>query len=210
MSDTLTLYHWPQSRSAGVRILLEALDTPYTIELLDFTKGAHKSEAFLKINPMGKVPTLVHNGVVITEQVAIYIYLADAFPKNGLAPAIGTPERGTYLRWMAYYGSAFEPAICDKALKLESGSTGMMPYGDFETMQSTLMSKLADTPFMAGQSYSAADILWGTALRWMTQFDLIEINDLLKAYMERSTNHSAFGRAKELDDALLADISNQK
>jgi glutathione S-transferase len=77
--------------------------------------------------------------VLVTEQVAIFIYLPDAFPKAGLAPAIGDPLRGPYLRWLVYYGSCFEPAVVDKAMKREPAMPRMNPYGDFDTMLKTLL-----------------------------------------------------------------------
>ena len=79
--------------------------------------GENRAPAYLAINPLGKVPAIVHDGAVVTEQVAIYIYLADLFPAAGLAPAIGDKLRGPYLRWLAFYGAAFEPALVDKHLR---------------------------------------------------------------------------------------------
>ena len=89
----ITLYHNPQSRSSGARVLLEAVGADYRVVPLDFTKGETRTPEFLAINPLGKLPTLVHDGVVVTEQVAITIYLADRFPAAGLAPAVDDPRR---------------------------------------------------------------------------------------------------------------------
>ena len=112
----LTLYHAVPSRSFGVRALLAELGAEYELRTLNLKKGEEYSAAFLAINPLGKVPTLVHDGAVITEQVAIYIYLADLFPAAGLAPPLGDPLRGPYLRWMAYYGCCFAPGVIARAL----------------------------------------------------------------------------------------------
>ena len=105
----VTLYHSPRTRSQGVQILLEELGAPYELHVLNFKLEEQHKPDYLAINPLGKVPAIEHAGAVVTEQVAIYIYLADAFPAAGLAPAIGDPLRGPYLRWIALYGSAFEP-----------------------------------------------------------------------------------------------------
>ncbi len=95
----VTLYHSPRTRSQGVRILLEELGAPYELHVLNFKLEEQHKPDYLAINPLGKVPAIEHAGAVVTEQVAIYIYLADAFPAAGLAPAIGDPLRGPYLRW---------------------------------------------------------------------------------------------------------------
>ena len=113
---------------------------------------------------MGKVPAILHRGELVTEQVAIFIYLADLFPQAGLAPALDDRLRGPYLRWMAYYGSSFEPAVVDRALKREPGPLNMVPYGDYDTMLKTVTDQLAKGPYLLGERMTAADVLWGTAL----------------------------------------------
>ena len=111
MSDTVTLYHAPNSRSSAALTLLEELGAPYRLHVLNLNAGDQRQPAYLAVNPMGKVPAITHGGALITEQVAIFIYLADLFSNAGLAPQIGDPLRGPYLRWLVFYGSCFEPAI---------------------------------------------------------------------------------------------------
>src|SRR5664279_1806432 len=101
----LTLFHLPNTRSTGALILLEELGAPYELHVLNRKISEQRSAPFLAVNPMGKVPALLHDGALVTEQAAIYIYLADLFPEAGLAPAIGDSLRGPYLRWMVFYGS---------------------------------------------------------------------------------------------------------
>ena len=117
---------------------------------------------------MGKVPAIVHDGALVTEQGAVYAYLADLYPEAGIAPAIGDPLRGPYLRWLFYYGSSFEPALIDKAMKREPAPPSTSPYGDYDTMLKTLTDQLATGPWLLGERFTAADVLWGTALRWTT------------------------------------------
>ena len=140
----VTLYHSPRTRSQGVRILLEELGAPYELHVLNFKLEEQHKPDYLAINPLGKVPAIEHAGAVVTEQVAIYIYLADAFPAAGLAPAIGDPLRGPYLRWIALYGSAFEPALIDRARKVEPGTRGMSPYGEYDAVIALVRSQLAE------------------------------------------------------------------
>ena len=204
MSTELTFFHAPQTRSTGVRILLEELGAPYRLHLLDLKAGEQRQPAYLAINPMGKVPALKDGDALITEQVAIYIYLADRFPQAGLAPAIGDPLRGPWLRWIAYYGSCFEPALMDRAQKHEPASRSSSPYGDYDTMLKTLTDQLAGGPWLLGDRFTSADVLWGTALGWTTQFKLVPELPLIRAYADRVGARPAVQRARAADAALVA------
>lgn len=161
MDSEIILYHAPQTRSSGVRVLLAELEAPHRLDVVDLRGGGTRDPAYLAINPLGKVPTLRHGEALITEQAAIYLYLADLFPEAGLAPPIGDPLRGPYLRWMVFYGSSFEPAIVDRALEREPGPRGMSPYGDFDSVLNTLVEALTPGPYLLGERHSAADVLWG-------------------------------------------------
>jgi len=198
----LTLHHCPNTRSSGALVLLEELGAPYRVQVLNMKAGEQRQPAYLAINPMGKVPALTHGDALVTEQVAVFLYLADLFPQAGLAPAIGDPLRGPYLRWMAFYGSSFEPALIDKSRKLEPVSPGMLPYGDYDTMLNTLRDQLDKAPYLLGERFSAADVLWGTALRWTMMFGLVPDLPVLKAYAERVNNRPAALRARSKDAEL--------
>ena len=200
----VTLFHSPHSRSAGARILLEELGAPYRLHLLDMKKGAQREPAYLAINPMGKVPAIQHGDALVTEQVAVFLYLADLFPQAGLAPAIGDPLRGPYLRWMAFYGSCFEPALIDRAQKHPPIPAAMCPYGDYDTMLKTLTDQLAKGRYLLGERFSAADVLWGTALTWTTIFKLVPELPVITDYMARVNRRPAVQRAREMDAALVA------
>jgi len=163
---TITLYHAPNSRSFGSLLLLEELGISYNLHVLNLKAGEQRRPEYLQINPMGKVPALRDGGSLITEQVAIFIHLADRFPELGLAPALGEPQRGPYLRWLVYYAARFEPAVVDRALKREPGPKAMEPYGDFETMLNTITNQIRSGPYLLGERFSAADILWATGLMW--------------------------------------------
>ena len=117
--DTIVFFHSPNTRSGGTRMLLEELGAPYELRVVNMKTGEQRKPAFLAVNPMGKVPAILHRGELVTEQVAIFIYLADLFPQAGLTPGIDDRLRGPYLRWLAYYGACFEPAVVDRGLKRE-------------------------------------------------------------------------------------------
>jgi glutathione S-transferase len=202
---SLIFYHSPQTRSGGTRILFEELGVPHEMRVLNMKAGEQRRPEYLAVNPLGKVPTIVHDGAVVTEQGAIFIYLADLFPEAGLAPAIGDPLRGPYLRWLVYYGSSFEPAVIDKSQKREPAAQSASPYGTFDAMLDTLAAALRAGPYLLGERYSAADVLWGTALGWTTMFKLVPELPEFKAYLARVHARPAFVRATAADTALAAE-----
>jgi glutathione S-transferase len=202
----LTLHHAPNTRSTGARILLEELGAPYTLHVLNMKAAEQRAPAYLAINPMGKVPALTHGDALITEQVAVFLYLADLFPQAGLAPAIGDPLRGPYLRWMAFYGSCFEPALVDRAQKREPGSPSMSPYSDYDTMLKTLTDQLGKGSCLLGERFSAADVLWGTALRWTVKFGLVPELPVIRAYIDRVNARPAVLRVQAMEAELAKSL----
>ncbi|MGJ4993955.1 glutathione S-transferase family protein [Bradyrhizobium sp. HKCCYLS3077] len=202
--DTITLYYSPQTRAAGARILLEELGAPYQLHVLNMKAGEQRKPEFLAINPLGKVPTVGHRGQIVTEQVAIFIYLADLFPRAGLTPALDDPLRGPYLRWIAYYGSSFEPAVIDHFMKREPAPVTQSPYADYETMLSALEAQLAKGPYLLGERMTAADILWGVAFNWTMMFGIVPRKDVFVRYAERITQRPAFQRVTASDVEMAA------
>jgi glutathione S-transferase len=200
----VTLFHSPNTRSSGALMLLEELGADYKLHVLNQKAGEQRKPEYLAINPMGKVPAVMHNGALITEQVAVYLYLADLYADKGLAPQMGDPLRGPYLRWMVYYGSCFEPAVVDKSQKREPAPQGMSPYGDFDTMLKTLTDQLSKGPYILGEKFTAADVLWGSALTWITMFGLVEATPVIKAYVDRANARPAVARARAKDAELAA------
>ena len=143
---------------------MEELGVPYDLEVLNLKTKQQRGDKYLAVNPMGKVPAVVHKGVLVTEQPAVYMYLADLYPEKSLAPALTDPIRGAYLRWMVFYGSSFEPAVVDRAMKHPATDPSTCPYGDYDTMLNTLDNQLTIGPWTLGERFTAADILWGMAL----------------------------------------------
>jgi len=191
----LTLFHAQNSRSGAVRFLLEELGADYRLQLLDLTKNEQRAPGYLTVNPMGKVPAILHDGALVTEQPAIFIYLADLFPEAGLAPGLRDPLRGPYLRWMAFYGSSFEPAVIDRAMAREPAPPSICPYGDYDTMLATFTQQLRAGPWLLGERFSAVDILWATALGWITAFKLVPALPEIVDYMARVNARPAAQRA---------------
>ncbi|NJD08254.1 MAG: glutathione S-transferase family protein [Methylococcaceae bacterium] len=204
MDRHVTLFHAPNSRSAGTLILLEELGADYDLQVLNLKAGEQRQPAYLAINPMGKVPAIRHGDAIVTEQVAIYIYLADLYPEAGLAPGLGDPLRGPWLRWLAFYGSCFEPAVVDRMMKHESAPPSTSPYGDFDTMLQTFTHQLATGPYLLGSRFTSADVLWGTALGWTTQFGLIPPSPVIGPYIERIAARPASLRIQAKEAELAA------
>jgi glutathione S-transferase len=202
--DKITLYHAPNTRSSIALTLLEELGAPYELKALNIKAGEQRQPAYLAVNPMGKVPAVRHGDALITEQVAIFIYLADLFPEAGLAPPLGDPLRGPYLRWMVFYAACFEPAIGDRAMKREPGPASMMPYGDFDTTLDTVAGQLAKGPYMLGERFGAVDVLWGSGLSWTTMFGLIPERPAFTAYIERFNARPAVARVRAMDAEMAA------
>lgn len=200
----VTFYHSPNSRSAGVLVLLEELNADYDTFVLNLKAGEQRQAAYLAINPMGKVPAIRHGNAVVTEQAAVYQYLAELYPEAGLAPQIGSPLRGPFLRWLAFYGASFEFAVVDRAQKHAPAPPSTCPYGDFDTMFKTVTDQLARGPYILGEQFSAADVLWANALHWTTMFQLVPQTPVLQAYIERVTSRPAAARAAAKDQQLVA------
>ncbi|MDH4562134.1 glutathione S-transferase family protein [Pseudomonas sp. BN411] len=200
----VTLYHCPYTRSTGALTLLEELGADFKLHVMNMKLGEQRKPEFLAINPMGKVPTITHGDAVVTEQVSVYLYLADLYPEAKLAPPLGDPLRGPYLRWMVFYGSCFEPAVVDRVQNREPIPEARSPYGDFDSVMKTLVGQLKQGPWLLGEQFTAADVLWGSALNWTTQFGLIPEVPAIKAYIARFIERPAYTRALAKDAELAA------
>jgi glutathione S-transferase len=206
MSDDLVFYTNPMSRGRIARWMLEEVGAPYRTEILDYATSL-KAPAYLAINPMGKIPAIVHGGTVVTECAAICAYLADAFPKAGLAPPVGEAARGPYYRWLFFAAGPVEAAVTNKALKVEMqpGQDRMAGYGSFELMVDVLESAVSGSDYIAGGKFSAADVYVGSQIGWGLQFNSIEKRPAFERYVERLQSRPAAVRAREIDDKLIAE-----
>ncbi len=195
MADTIVFYTNPMSRGRIVHWMLEEVGAPYRMELLSFDKNEHKTPAFLAINPMGKVPTIVHRGVVVTEAAAICAYLADAFPKAELAPALDDPARGTYLRWMFFGAGCVEPAIIDRMLERPTPSRPMaLGYGSYDATLNALEKAVSPGPFVLGERFSAVDVYLASQIGWGMGTKALEARPAFERYSARCTDRPAFKR----------------
>lgn len=161
----LTFYHSPMSRSASIYWLLEELEVPFEIEVVDIRAEGGAPESYRKIQPHKKVPSIVHDGVVVTERAAIAAYLADAFPAAGLAPPIGDPRRGPYLSWLVYADAVVDPGITAR-MQGWTYPKLIVSFGAFEDTVRRLDQALSASPYIAGDAFTAADTQIGSAIHY--------------------------------------------
>jgi glutathione S-transferase len=204
MSDELVFYTNPQSRGRLVRWMLEEVGQPYRTEVLDYASSM-KAPAYLAINPMGKVPAITHGDAVVTECAAICAYLADAFPQAKLAPPPGHRLRAAYYRWLFFAAGPIEFAVSNRALgfAVPPERERMMGYGNVEQALKTLEAAVSQGEYLAGDSFTAADVYVGSHLNFNMMFGTIDKRPAFERYVARLTARPAFGRARQLDDALM-------
>lgn len=204
MAGILTFYTNPMSRGQIARWAIEESGASYETVLLDYA-STMKQEPFLSINPMGKVPAIVHNGKVVTECAAICAYLADAFPDAGLAP---TPaERANYYRWLFFGAGPLEQAVTNRAMGFApTEQQGRMAgYGNYDLAVDVLEKAVAASPYIAGDRFTAADVYVGSQVIWGVQFGTLPKRAAFKAYIARLVARDAYSRAKAIDAALIAE-----
>lgn len=197
----LVLYHSPHSRSTTAHWMLNEIGEPFELRPIDLQNGEQKSPEFLAINPMGKLPTLTDDGVVVTEAAAVVAYLADRYPKAKLAPAFDAPERATYLRWMFFAASCIEPAVMDNYLKRETppASAG---WGSLDAVVQTLAGAIGPDRFVLGDTFSAADVYIGSTLRYLLQFNLMPKRPEFTGYVERLKQRPAWQKTLAADQGV--------
>jgi glutathione S-transferase len=196
----ITLYHSPKSRSSRFIFLLEELEAPYQIQLVT-TRSRDGSGAMDPINPHphGKVPAIADDGAVVFESPAIALYLTDKFPKNRLGPLVGEHDRAAYLSWLSYYTGVLEPAFMSKFMNVEvpRGTAGWVAVDE---AMPAIMKVLSQGPYMLGERFSAADVLYGTTFAMFANSPMLPGSPVIDAYVQRVVSRPAFKRAQERDN----------
>ena len=201
----LVLHTNPMSRGRIARWMMEEVGEPYETRIVSY--GAEmKSADYLAVNPMGKVPALVHDGVVVTECAAICAYMADAFPEAGLAPDPRSAARGDYYRWLFFAAGPLEAAVTNASLGVATDTPelrGRVGYGSMEDVLGALEHLLSARDFVLGDRFSAADVYLGSAIGWGLAFGTMPERPSFRAYHERCAARPAAARARDIDDALM-------
>jgi glutathione S-transferase len=201
MTD-LAFYTNPMSRGQIVRWLLEEVAADYDEVILDYA-ASMKAPAYRAINPMGKVPAIVHHGRVVTECAAICAYLAEAFPDAGLAPT--EAERADYYRWLFFAAGPLEQAITDRHLNVvpTEDQMRMVGYGNYALAVDVLEGAVTAHPYIAGDRFTAADVYVGSQVIWGTLYETLPKRAAFVDYADRLTARPAYRTAKARDEALM-------
>ena len=203
MAEDLIFYTNPMSRGQIARWMLEEVGAPYETRILDY--GTTMKDAdYLAVNPMGKVPAIVHDGKIVTECAAICAYLADAFPDASLAPDVA--DRADYYRWLFFTSGPVEQAITAKHFGVEpdEDQQRMAGFGSLPAALDALESAVAGKAFVAGDRFSAADVYVGSQIDWGMQFGTIASRPAFEAYVAPLRERAGYKRAKDIDNGLIA------
>jgi len=205
MSD-LIFYTNPMSRGRIVRWMLEEIGCEYQTEIIAYDT-AMKSEPFITINPMGKIPVISHQGQIVTETPAILAYLADAFPQAGLAPALD--QRAAYYRWLFFAAGPLEAAVTNKNMgfELTEEQQRMAGYGSYDRVVDALTKNINTDSYVCGEQFTAADVYLGSHIGWGMQFGTLPKVPEFETYYARISEREAWHRANEMDNALMPDQS---
>jgi glutathione S-transferase len=191
----ITLFHSPKSRSSRMIFLLEELEAPYEIKLVDIRRrdGSGTLDS-ANPHPHGKVPVIRDDGILVYESPAIALYLTDRYPKNRIGPLVAEPERGAYLTWLSYYTGVLEPAFVSKFMQIEvpRGAAGWVAVDE---AMPVVLNALARAPYLLGERFSAADILYGTTFALFAQSPLLPKSPLIEDYVRRIVSRPAYQRA---------------
>ena len=195
MSERIVFYHHPMSRGRIVHWMLEEAGAPYEVRLLNLEKGEQKNPEYLAINPMGKIPAIVHRGTVVTETAAICAYVADAFPAARLAPVTDDPRRGTYLRWLFFAASCVEYALIDRMFSRPPVERrGALGYGSYEDTSNALEKAITPGPYVLGDWFTAADVYIASIIGWGLMTKSLEERPAFQAYVTRCRERPAHAR----------------
>jgi glutathione S-transferase len=207
MSEPLVFYSSPMSRGRIVHWMLEEVGVPYRFEVVNLESEDQKKPGFLAVNPMGKVPAIVHRGTVVTECGAICAYLADAFPAARLAPPVDSPLRGTYYRWLFFGGTCVEAAVIDRMLSRPPASRpGALGYGSYDDTVATLEKALTPGPYILGPQFSAADVYVGSQIGFGMMMKALEPRPAFKDYLDRLQERPAYKRFMEKSDQIAGEM----
>lgn len=204
-AGSLVLYHHPLTRAATVIWMLEEVGVPYRLEHVDLQAGAHRAPDLLALNPMGKLPILVDDGAVITESAAIGLYLADRYALGRLAPLPEEPARGPYLRWSLFAPSVIEPGCYAAGAKWDF-RPGQAGWGRFEDMLEAIERAIGEGPWLLGERFTMADVIFGGTLRFMLMFGMVEPRPSFVAYRDRLEERPASRAAADKNAAIRAEL----
>ena len=201
--SNLIFYTNPQSRGRIVRWMLEEIGQAYETEVIPYDEM--KSERYLAIHPLGKVPAIKHRGHVLTECAAICAYLADVFPEAGLGPR--DEEKADYYRWLFFAAGPLEAAVSNQAMgwQVPPERERMFGYGNFDRAIAAMDELLSRHDYVCGDRFTAADVYVGSQIMFPLQFKMLPEKDSFLRYRDRLSARPAYQRANEIDERIIAE-----
>jgi glutathione S-transferase len=198
----MKVYHSRYTRSGRARWALEELGVEHEIGRISFQSGDHKKPEYLAIHPHGSVPALVDGDLTLTESSAIVLHLADKYADKNLAPALGSNDRAAYYRWIVYV-----PANLDPVLETITMHTMFLPQdkrnpqlvegamAKWENIAKVIETALEGRTYIVGDSFTAADIVLGSALGWAQFVHILDSHPKLVAYLKNLQERPAYQKA---------------
>ncbi len=197
----ITLYGTPRSRALRVSWMLEELGLAWQFEYIDFAKSDNRSEAFLSLNPSGKIPVLVDDDLVLTESAAINLYLCEKYGANVFLPQESSEARAKHHQWMSFITTELEQALWlmgkhKFALPEEIRVNEVLPAAkwEFDKAAALAESMMPDTKYLFGIYITVADIMLAQTLLWADAFEQ-DIPHKLKRFMNVMTERESFSIA---------------
>jgi glutathione S-transferase len=200
MTD-IKLYTNSQSRGRIAHWMLEEIAEPYEVEWIAYGEQM-KGAKYLAINPMGKVPAIVHRGNVVTECAAICTYLATSFPDKNLIPAAGSPELADFYRWMFFAAGPMEMATTANSLgwTVKKEQERMAGFGNLDHTLNALELSLSKGPYICGDNFTAVDVYLGSGLLWGMLFGTVEKRHAFSKYTELLCARPAHIKANAINE----------
>jgi glutathione S-transferase len=196
----IELHYHPSNASFAPHLLLEEIGVPFTLVPVDRASNAHKSPAYLKLNPNGLIPVLVDGDLVLYETAAILMHLADCHP--GFAPAPATAERAQYYKWMTWLTNTLQATLIHyfypDRLGRDAADTKARAEALIAPMLDQMDAELArhGSPWFLGAGYTAVDPLAFMLCRWTRmQARPAKARPALAAYLQRVLERPATQRA---------------
>jgi glutathione S-transferase len=187
----IRLFEFAPTRSMRVRWMLQELEVPFEATTINLLRGEHTRADYLRINPAGKLPTLIDDDVVLTESVAIVLYLGQKYPAKGLVPS-DIRERAQLDRWLMFAVTELEQPLWriarnanlyppEKRLPRDMDNA----RDDFTAMIAVLNEHMTRRPYVMGDKVSAVDFVMAHTLDWANEVELLSDTPQLRAYIER-------------------------
>ena len=185
----MKLYHNSQSRGMTLLPLLKELGIEDQIEQIQVPYEEMHQAEYSSINPMGKVPCLVDQGIVISEVAAIFTYLADKYIEQGLAPALDDPKRGAYLKWMFFCHGPLTEYMDIKGFHISTeqieAKRSSLTFGNEDSVFLFLKSGMQQAnPYLLGEKISAADLYLAYWLVFAISFKILPYLDEFKPFIQ--------------------------